>query len=139
MERENRGRVAVLLATSLVTVPPSERRTALESAVSLTASLVRHFHRERRPVTFGAPGVVRRLGSASESFHHCLEHLATIRSDPSAGPQELLEQVGDRALRGMDVILVHPGSGKPSGGSGYRLHPVGAMSGAARRLLRRGW
>ncbi|MHC4861970.1 MAG: DUF58 domain-containing protein, partial [Planctomycetota bacterium] len=139
MERENRGRVAVLLATSLAGVSLAERRSSLERAVVLAASLVRHFHRERRPLLFAAPGLTREVLSGLEGFHHCLGHLATIRSDPRAGPESLLAEVGSRRLRGMDVILIAPGPVTDVGlrNGGFRLHPASVQSRETARLFRR--
>jgi uncharacterized protein (DUF58 family) len=139
MERENRCRVAVVLSTSLEGVPAAARRTALEQAVTLAASLVRHFHRERRPLLFAAPGLVMPVGSGSEALHHCLAHLATVRASPEGAPDAVLAEAGSRRLRGMDVILVTAGTEplRPNHAAGYRLHPVIALTAGARRLLRR--
>ena len=140
-EQENRGHVAVLLATSLSGVSAARRRVALERSVTLAASLVRHFHHERRPFLFAAPGVLTEVFQRADAVHECLEHLATIRSDPAASPDALLAEVGPRALRGRDVILLT--AGPPSPGTldtpGFRLHIVSVQSRGARRLLKRGW
>jgi len=139
MDRENRGRVAVLLATSLNGVPMGERRSALERAVVLAASLTRHFQRERRPMLFSAPGLTREVLAGLEGMHHCLAHLATIRSDSRADGSAVLAEVGHRRLRGMDVILVSPGPVKAHHGpnGGYRLHAVSMLSRGAARFFRR--
>jgi uncharacterized protein (DUF58 family) len=139
MERENRGRVAVVLCTSTKGIRPADRRGGLERAVTLAASLIRHFHRERRPLFFVAPGIARRVGSSSEDLHGCLEHLAMVGSDPRGRPEDLLAEAGARRLSGMDVILIAPGPVEmpAEGGMGYRIHPVDASSAAGRRLLRR--
>lgn len=139
MERENRGRVAVVLATALAGLTLEERRPALEHAVSLAASLVRHFHRERRPLLFAAPGVAVDVGSTPDALHRCLEYLATVRSDPAGTAENVLAGVGGRRLRGMDVILVTAGDDRAPRAEvrGYRLHPVAANSPEAARLMRR--
>ena len=139
MERENRGRVAVLLTTSLAGVQTADRRMALERAVSLAASLVRHFHRERRPLFFVAPGFVTKVGSAPDALHRCLEYLATVRATPEGDADSVLREAGPRRLRGMDAILVSASPRLParSERAGYRLHPVDASSPEGRRLLRR--
>lgn len=141
MERENRGRVAVVLSTSLTGVHPADRRLALERSVTLAASLVRHFHRERRPLLFAAPGLVVDALSGLEARHRCLEHLATIRSDARATALETLKETGFRRLRGLDVILVCPGRAReiPRFVPGFRLHPVSALAPDSGRLLRRPW
>jgi uncharacterized protein (DUF58 family) len=139
MERENRGRVAVLLSTALTGVAPTQRRSSLETAVTLAASLVRHFHRERRPLYFAAPGLATRVGSSTEDLHQCLSHLATVRADGAAGPEQILASAGARRLTGMDVILIAPGRirVRPDAAPGCRVHPVSAASPATQRLFRR--
>ncbi|MEN8149497.1 MAG: DUF58 domain-containing protein [Planctomycetota bacterium] len=139
MERENRGRVAVVLATSLAGVPPTERRSALETAVTLAASLVRHFHRERRPLFFAAPGLTARVGSSASDLHRCLEHLATVRADAEGGPAQMIETAGPRRLSGMDVLLIAPGEirVRSDAAPGCRIHPVSARAPETQRLFRR--
>ena len=141
MERENRGRVAVVLATSLDGLPPNRRRVALERAVTLTASLVRYFHRERRAFLFSAPGLTTEVFNRLESMHACLEHLATIRADSRCGPKAVLSATLARRLSGRDVILVSPTAKveMESNGHGYRLHFVDVLQPGAERLLRRGF
>lgn len=141
MERENRGRVAVVLATSLDGLPANRRRVALERSVTLAASLIRYFHRERRAFLFSAPGLTTEVFNRLETMHACLEHLATIRADSAAGPAAALKGAGARRLNGRDVILVSPTS---SGGTdlnspGFRLHLVDVLEPGAERLLRRGF
>ncbi len=141
MERENRGRVAVVLATSLDGLPPNRRRVALERSVTLAASLVRYFHRERRAFLFSAPGLNAEVFNRLESMHACLEHLATIRADSQWGPRAVLAAAGARRLNGRDVILVSPARrrGEDLNGQGYRLHFVDVLRPEAERFLRGGF
>jgi uncharacterized protein (DUF58 family) len=137
MERENRGRVAVLLATNLAGVPATDQRSALEQSVTLAASLVRHFHRERRPMLFATAGMVRSNAASTEAYHAILAHLATIRADHRATPDAVLEEAGARRLVGLDVIVVTPGPARIASPPGCRVHPVSVLSAEAARLLRR--
>ncbi len=141
MERENRGRVAVILATSLAGLPASSRRAALERSVTLAASLIRYFHRERRAFLFSAPGLTTEVFNRLESLHACLEHLATIRADAQHGPLEALRHAGGRRLRGRDAILVSPIPYQPvqGAGNGYRLHVLPALDRRTERVLRGGF
>ena len=128
----------MLLATASSALARHERSGALEQAVSLVASLVRHFHRERRPFLFGAPGLVTEVFNRAEMVHVCLAWLATVRADERYRPEAILREVGSRRLRGTDVILVSPGEvqGSEIGTKGFRLHHVGAASREGRALLR---
>lgn len=138
MEQENRGRVAVLLSTALTGVPMRERTSSMERAVTLAASLVSHFQRERRPFLFAAPGLTTEVFQRAEHVHVCLAWLATIRPDTKYDPEALLREVGPRRLRGRDVLLITAGRASVERplSAGYRLHLYEASSMEGKGLLR---